>query len=171
MPFPLHKAPRGLLELFRLRTLGAQPAGFAETVQPVVEVGGFYAPDILITSNGTAAVGALANLTANLTLSADLLLYALSAELLIGAAAATNVSGFAAVRIQTAGVQVNCQLASRFFPAIPAGGRVGFGVPLGYPLMLRAGTVLRATVVGTAAGADHTLNVQGLFGNTIPAAG
>lgn len=46
MPFPLHKSPKGLLELFRLRTLGAQPNSFVEGVAGVVDITEFYSNDL-----------------------------------------------------------------------------------------------------------------------------
>lgn len=168
--FPLHKSPRGLLELFRLRTQGSNPPRFGGEVVPVVEVGGFYSADLIFASNAAATVGSLANLTTTLTLTADLRCHAVCGELVIGAAAATGVSGHVSLRIVTAGNTISAPLGSQVWAAIPAGGRVGFSAALPYPLMLRAGVALRAVVVGTAAGVDHSLTVSGLFANTLPSA-
>lgn len=161
--FNLDKAPRGLLELLRLRTDGRLPDGVEQSIRPTVESRDFYGSDLYIPAASTTSVGALASLSNNLTLTAHLGLRSLGGVLTIGAGAATNVQAtwFFALPSFPA---VPIPLGSMFYAALAAGQTVAFGSgPL--PFVLPAGSILTAQVSGAAAGADHNLNVRGLLEN------
>lgn len=161
--FDLRKVPRGLLELLRLRTDGKNPSGLEEAIRFTIETRDFYGSDLLFPVDNTATVGALATINNNNNLTRPIGLRALGGELTIGAAAATNVVcswGFTVAGFPAFIVPVG----SIFFPNLAAAQLVRFGsAPL--PFVLPAGSVLIAHVTGTAAGADHTLNVRGLIEN------
>lgn len=167
MPFPLHKAPKGLLELFRLRTLGAQPLEFAEAVAPVVEISDFYTQDQRVVTSTAAGVGALLpelfaqQQFVNAPLTSGRLL-AIGARFQVGAAAATNVAGGI---VLTSG-STSVALGSWFYAGLAAGQVVRWGVIVPrwvLPLQGPTGTYfVSATVSGTAAGADHSIGVTNL---------
>jgi hypothetical protein len=168
VPLPLHKSPQGLLELFRLRQFGRAPDEFGSIVFPVVEVGDSYACQSLLTSGGTVGTGAIApNLTASLTLSADLRIRAFCGRLTIGAAAATNVALQVGVLLPGTSLTEH-PLNNIFYPAIGIGGIVGVSTNLGQPITLRAGSVTYARASGTAAGADHQLYAAAVIEFTPP---
>lgn len=168
---PLHKSPRGLLELFRLRTLGRQPDRFGDTVVPVVEVGEFYAADLKLVSTPALTTGAIggAGMSSTLTLTGPIRVHAAGAVVVCGAAAMTNVTVTVEVLRQSpAGPPtLGCPLVSYFFPAINAGARVGVGVPIGRSWVLLPGAAMGiiARISGTAAGADHTVQASTLIDN------
>lgn len=164
---PLVKAPKGLLETFRLRYLGVNPGAFGDTVQPTVDVSDFYASDLLLNSSSAPTVGALgAGLSEALLLTAPVRLRALSVGLTIGAAAATNV--WLNIGIQFPASlgfpAVNCALGGVFLAAANATALYEHGVVCpGW--VLPAGVTLYSRAVGTAAGVDHSLAVVALIDN------
>lgn len=163
VPFPLHKAPQGLLELFRLRTLGAAPPMFGDVVTPVIDVGEFYAAANKLCSSSAPAVGAISPpLIETFDISAAIRLHAVGAQLLIGAAPATDIS--LDVRVQIGAV--SCVLASQFFAQAPAAGRISVGtiVPA-WVLLPQQALTLIAVASGTAAGADHSLSISTVIDN------
>lgn len=163
--FDLRKVPRGLLELLRLRSDGKNPGGLEESIRLTIESRDFYASDLLVPASSAATVGALGGVgIANvLTLTRNLGLRALGAELTIGAAAATNVTISWNLTLPGAPLFA-IPLGAQFFDAlnVAANIRVGSGP---FPFVLPAGSVLIAQATGTAAGADHSLNVRGLLEN------
>lgn len=167
---PLHKSPRGLLELFRLRTLGRQPDQFGDTVVPVVEAGEFYAADLKLISTATATTGAIggAGMSNTLTLTGPIRLHAAGAVVICGAAAMTNVTiTVELLRQNAAGTVLGCPLGCYFFPAINAGARIGVGVPIARSWVLLPGASMAVIVriSGTAAGADHSIQPSTLIDN------
>jgi hypothetical protein len=168
MPFPLHKSPRGLLELFRLRTLGAQPSSFAELVAPVVNVDEFYSSDLL-RSDLSNVVGALAPLTVAVVITEPIKLYGLTASFIMGAAGGTQLA-----------VQISINLPATASPAwVVAGNRwqeaalapaalYPVAVLFPRPLVLPAGARFLAQAFGNAAGADHQINFSRGFATLNP---
>lgn len=159
MPFPLHKAPRGLLELFRLRTLGAQPPLFGEQVTPVCEVSELYAADLKAISGSAVTTGSIAGvgISDDLVLTAQVRAHGISARFVVGAAAATNVS--LGVELEIGGEAVG---TSVFLAACNAASVHRVWMPFPRPIVLLANVfagqvIVRARVSGTAAGADHTI--------------
>lgn len=168
MPFPLHKVGTGLLQLFRLQVLGANPPEFGHQVLPVTDVTEFYAASNKLQSTGLPTTGALtgAGLVENLALTGNIRLHYVSALLVVGAAAATNVT--LSVRIlDTAGTGGG---DSKFFAAINAAAQAGCALIPPRPIVLPAGFTLRAIASGTAAGVDHSLFVIALIDNITPTA-
>jgi len=161
MPYNLMKPPRGLLELFRLKVGGKQPILFSEQVSPVVDVGPFYGSDLLLATSGTPTVGLL-NIQEDLVFTATLRVHAVSGELIIGAGAATNV-GVSWGLLDPVGNRIT--VGQQFFAQIGALTAVTFGcvVPPGHVLPSGWGVFARAE--GTAAGADHSLDVVALVEN------
>lgn len=164
MPFPLHKSPLGLLDLFRLRTLGNNPPQFGEAVTPVVEVAEFYAAENKLASSASPAVGGIggSGATSTLTLTGRTRIHAFTAQLIVGAAAATNVT--LTVRLLQ-GTTLACG-ASRFFAAVNAGALVTADLQLPLPIILPGvGWSVLATASGTAAGVDHQVRPTILIDN------
>lgn len=164
MPFPLHKSPRGLLELLRLRTLGQQPHLFGETVTPVTDVTEFYAADLKGAIAGTAVAGSLVTArVADLVLTSPVRLHAISGDITAGAAALTNA--FMSLGLVFNGVNgIGASLGGIFFPTILAGVPARWGVAFD-PIVLDPSVRLRITAWGTGAGVDHTIQVAGLIDN------
>lgn len=160
MPFPLHKTPRGLLELFRLRTLGSAPPQFGEQVLPVVETSEFYAAGNKLVSNATPVTGAIAGAgaTATLTLTGQVRLHCVGVQLTIGAAPATNIN--LGVRIFLGAT--SCAVVGQFHAAAEAGATilVGAQIPRAWIILPGPTTTIQARVCGTAAGADHVVALQ-----------
>lgn len=163
MPFPLHKAPRGLLELFRLRTLGEQPRLFSEIVQPVVDVTEFYGQDLKLPLSAAPTIGALP-VTEDLVFTGPVRLHAIAAVLVVGAAAATNVTLECGIAFDVAGSRLRAPLQSIFLPSLAAGQRATVSTPTP-AWVFQPGVIAYAFVAGTAAGADHQLDVRGIIDN------
>lgn len=160
---PLQKAPKGLLELFRLRDGGRQPTMFGDVVEPSADVKDFYAADLLTTTTGAPTVGALTNLTETLVLGVAARVRGLGGQLTVGAAAVT-AGGFLEVGwfIPTQGQPSMSMGSMSFGVALPAQ-NIGYGVPL--DIVLPAGSVIYSRAGGTAAGVDHSLLVMALIEN------
>jgi len=161
MPYPLHKSPVGLLELFRLRTLGANPVQFAEGVTPVVEASQFYSADLKQVVFAAATVGAGAPIVSALTLVTPARLHSMGLILTAGAAGLTNVSLSLRVVLNGAATQIG----GSFQAALPATNQATIGVIIpGW--VFRAQAVLQAVAWGTGAGVDHSLQVSALIDDT-----
>lgn len=159
--FELVKAPRGLLELFRLRTNGRQPDTFANVVAPTVDVTDFYGIDLAVCGASNTAAQALP--TSNVqTLAQPVRLLALSAELTIGAAAGTRLAGRTGVRFNTSEAIVWLSAFS-FQGTIAAGSAhvAGGWIPGG--LILPQGAQLFVGFEGDNAGADHVVSARTLW--------
>lgn len=159
----LQKPPRGLLELMRLRQGGKQPTQFSDTVVPVLEVGAFYGSDLLLATSGAPTIGALNNLTEDLVFSATLRVHAISGRLIVGAAAVT-AGGYIQVGL-ISDSQLRISLGGVAFGVAAAGSFVEFGCPVPGGPVLPSGWGVYARVTGTAAGADHDLDVTTLVEN------
>lgn len=169
MPYPLQKPPRGLLEVLRLKQAGKQPEWFSEQLVPVIDGREFYASDILAAFGGAAQVGALANLTRELTLTSSFGVKAISGNLTIGAAAATNVYLEIGVLFGAIGGSLAeyIVLQQVFIAQAAIGAILGIGCVLPN-WVLPAGTIVRCRANGTAAGVDHSLDVSTLVENFNP---
>jgi hypothetical protein len=164
MPFPLHKATVGLLELMRLRTLGANPNLFSDQVQPVLETHEHYASDILRGLGAGSVAGAMANLTNDLTIDRRMAIKAVNATITIGAAAATNVTLEVGIIVANqAGVLEYVNLYRQFYSALAAGAGVSCGGPVPNWVLSPRTSGIRSRVNGTAAGVDHSLDVSALI--------
>lgn len=161
MPFPLHKTPVGLLELFRLRTLGAAPNLFGEQVTPVVDVTDMYGLDLLanVFENGPAGaigVGLAAAQSANARRYQGF-----NAQITIGAAAGTWLTlavGYSLIPGGTATMLASVSLT----PIVGATYRVAAGAAM-RGLLLPPGHNLVFLCDGNAAGADHVPGVRYSF--------
>lgn len=160
---PLQKTPKGVLETFRLRDGGRNPTKFGDVVQPSTDVGDHYAADLLTGTAGAPQVGALTNLFEQLTLTIHARIRAIGARLTVGAAPVT-AGGI---------LSVGWQMPLTGTPAFPvqqatygvalAGQIVDCGTPL--DIVVPAGTIFYALAGGTAAGADHSLQLVLLIEN------
>lgn len=166
----LDKGPVGLLEQFRLRTLGQQPTEFGEGVAPSADVRDHYGADLLLVLTASTT-GAPLSLTRSINLVNPVRLRAIAGQLTVGAAAFT------------AGLYIEFGVLVRTFSgtgviAIPFGSQ-SYGVAAATQviaagthcdIILPAGSQLYARIGGTAAGADHTLECRGLMENYTPLA-
>lgn len=159
MTSPLQKAPIGLLELLNLKTLGKQPTGFAEVVSPVVDARDFYGPNLLIASGTGGAIGSLLNLDEVLTLTANLGVRGIGAILTIGAAGGGDVTISVGYENESG---FRCPLGAFSWSQVVAGQILHFGLPMRAVWPMGARMYAHA-VAGTVAGADHNLQVFGLF--------
>lgn len=162
MPFPLHKAPRGLLEIFRLRTLGAQPNLFAELVQPVTDVTDFYGVDTLVEVNeNSVAPGTIIDGLTSVPAEFARRLIAVSGAVVIGANAGTFVDLSLGINLPGF-VFAPVRIAEKFVNPTAVGG--GYTVTATFPpLMLPAGHTLTVACSGDATGNDHVFNIRYLF--------
>lgn len=168
MPFPLHKSPRGLIELFRLRALGAQPNQFGEQVQPVVDVTEFYAQDLMFSANQTGAAGAFPRGVVGTVgtgaapgAAGPILLYALEAVLTNGAAAGTWLNIRLAVELPGSAGPVAGLANVNHIPI--AGAVFGAAIVLPRPLVIPSGGIIRADAASNGAGADHVLAMTNII--------
>lgn len=159
--FPLHKAPRGLLELFRLRTLGQQPAQFAEHVSPVVDTTDFYGVDLVVT-NAQQTSGAAFTQALEFTLTdGPRRFLGLGAQVEIGATGGTYLTMRLGVRDRVGGA-----FAPMFYSTVGTvdpGVTYGVGGFLSGGLVLNAGSVITAVFESDAPNADHDFSVRTLF--------
>lgn len=165
----LQKIPKGLLELFRLRHTGEMPDDFGKMVLPVIDTGPFYAADILIPASSAATVGALLpSLLEEFTITTALGMRSLGGQLVIGAAAATNISFAWGILIP--GAPVRCTLGSYFVAQAAIGAVIEFGSTFDR-IVVPSGATLYVRATGTAAGADHDLQIRGTLENLTGVAG
>lgn len=161
MKFALHKAPRGLLELFRLRNFGTGPQEFESSVQPVVDVSNFYGADLLGVTTALPTVGGTPNLAeiVPLTNAPAWRLRGLAGRLTVGAAPFT-AGGVMEIGITLGPANTNITLQTVAFGIAAAAAQIGVGVECN--LVLENRWSLYAVVNGTAAGVDHSLLCMGL---------
>jgi hypothetical protein len=158
VPFPLHKSPKGLLELFRLRTLGAQPSQFGEAIAPVVDVDEFYSSDLLRTELSNVT-GALAPLQIAITLTEPTKLYGLTAAFIMGAAGGTVLTVAISMNLPALASPAWLLAGEQFQAAALAPASLyPVAVLFPRPLIAPAGTQIIAQAFGNAAGADHQIN-------------
>lgn len=161
----LQKAPRGLLDLFRLRTFGLQPDRFSNVIQPSVDVLAQYGSDLLQTTTSPPTVGALLNLTEAITFAERAHLLGISGLLTLGAAAGTNV--YVEVGIQLPNnASPQHVLGSIMFPAVAATQIVSVtGIVPGNGFVIGPQAQIYARAGGTAAGVDHSLQLTACYYN------
>jgi len=154
--FQLHKAPRFLIDLLRLRTQGGQPNQFGSQVIPIVDTTRMYGADMQLSSS--AASGATAvPATVTFTIVNEATYLAVAGEFTVGAAAGT----FAALTIG-----YRSSASSVFVPLyseriVPTAGRSYFyGGQLRQPIVARAGAQFLSLVQSDAGGADHVVDLR-----------
>lgn len=165
MPSPLHKTPLGLLELFRLKTLGRAPDSFGDTVIPVVNALQAYAAAELQSAGSAGNVGAINGVngnTASVSVSSFQWIFGIAGHITLGAAPGTFITWEVGIILPQ-----SCTLGVGELRTVVAGEGHGFGVFLPQPLVLRAGGSWFARVHGDAAGADHSVEARALY---VPAA-
>jgi hypothetical protein len=156
VPFPLHKFPLGLLEVFRLRTSGGQPTHFGEAVQPVSDVTDFYASDLLQVFNASSGATTLP-LTLVTTLPNPRRIVGVSGVVVIGANAGTVLRLRLGVRTNASQVIHyigNSQPTSAVNTTFPA---LGSALP---PYTLPAGSQFVLEVDSNATGGDHVIAIR-----------
>lgn len=160
MPFPLHKSPQFLLDLFRLKTVGGSPYAFGETVQPGVDVTSFYGADIQLSSSLVSAAGALPR-TATFTVVNPARYLAVATECTLGAAPGTTLR--LGVFYRSNSVSVAVPLFWEVFtgaPPLVANTGILVGGMLATPIVAPAGAVFFASASGNAGGADHVVDLR-----------
>lgn len=165
MPFPLHKAPEGLLQLMRLRTLGANPNQFDEVAGAFIEVANFYGSDLLVSSTVTDAAGAISQ-TSTGTAQFPGRLFAMSGQITVGAAAGTNLRLILRFAPNVAFPPVT--VADRVVTPV-ANASFHISVLFPSPIVFKAGAQFVLSTSGDAAGADHVLTRRDLLENYAPA--
>lgn len=166
--FPLHKAPGGLLELLRLRTLGAQPNGFSEQVTGVIECTPFYSLDVQFGAQTANAAAAYPLGVAETLQAGPIQIRALSMQIAQGAAAGTFVHWRIGLLIPTgsntgAVVALTNLLSGQATPR--ANTTLFLGGVLPEPVMAPIGAQIIWSAISDAAGADHVLQVNAIFAN------
>lgn len=156
MPFSLQKTPYGLLDLFRLRTQGANPPQFGELVTPTADVTEFYGADLSQVFNYTPGAGAITQ-TLTFTQPSVRRILGISGEVNIGAAAGTVLRMRLGVR-PAAGNVVHWIGQSLPTPAI--GVKFVVSAQAFVPYVLPAGAQVVLEVDGNAAGVDHQSAVR-----------
>lgn len=159
MPMPLHKAPLGLLEIFRLRTLGRNPDEFGSQVIPVTDVTDNYGLDLLSGVAENAAAGVVSQFLTSVVSANARRYIAVSGNITIGAAAGTYL---------TMGIGYQLPNSPNFFylntttitPVIGGVYRIAAGIS---PLLLPPGHAVFFSTNGNAAGADHLLELRYSF--------
>lgn len=165
MPFPLHKTPRGLLELFRLRTLGANPPLFGELVEPGIDVAEFYGADLQTVATQDSGPVALPTGLEGTALFPGRLLQ-MSAFVTMGAAAGTQVR--LTLEYSPNPALTSVQIGFAVIDAPQAGATYTVVARLTRPIVFLPGAQFFAFVSGDAAGADHVLTRRDFFENYAP---
>lgn len=161
MPFPLHKAPKGLLELFRLRTHGSNPPTFGEIVAPSVDVTEYYGADLISTvSENSAAGAATGQLNGAAAVFARRYL-GLSGTWVGGAAAGTWLEVSVGIGGVPGGGNVLFGAKTVSVPVAAAVYRVAAVFPV--PLVLPPGAFPFVLTESNAAGVDHVRQLRYMF--------
>lgn len=167
---PLQKAPRGLLELLRLRTLGDQPYEFGSALEPGIDCTPFYASDLQKTLSFGPSVGSLV-VVGGLEFTAipvnPILVYGIGGQLTLGAAPGTYVEWSVGLRLPQATAQP-CILATGRKTALIAAQVIPFGSSLSVPIICPAGGAIYVQCKGDGAGADHSLLITDLIADLNP---
>lgn len=158
MTSPLQKSPAGLLELFRLRTLGRNPVGFGDDVVPVADVTDYYGADLVVSADFAGVAGAVdaTFLTAPSAFARRVL--SLSGFMTLGLAGGTWFTiaiGYRVPVSTTATVFVASQ-----YVATPVAGSTVLVAWSGPPILLPPGHALVCRTFGDAAGADHVAGLR-----------
>jgi hypothetical protein len=169
MSSELHKAPLGLLDLFRLRVLGEQPNKFGREVQPSVEVGQFYGLDRTTDTNDSLTAVAITqtiiHTIGNLSPGGPALIETLGGLVIVGAAAGTQIRMLLGVRTRpTSGL---VYIGENVITAPVAGGFYAVVGMVSRPMLLPPSGQVVLEVQGNAAGVDHTIalrSIQTLLG-------
>lgn len=163
MPFPLHKAPSGLLELLRLRTLGGQPNLFSEQLLGTIRANEFYAVDLLRSGNTAGAAGAFPRSVAGVVGAGvtgapggPIALVSYAARCVMGAAGGTQLRIRVGIDIPDAGP--TALVGAGVFTTPVAGGSYVVPVLFSPWLVLPAGSRFICDAESDAAGADHVLS-------------
>lgn len=161
MPFPLHKSPQGLLELFRLRTLGRHPESFAEIVSPTVDVAQFYGVDLQVTEQLGPPVVAALPILVTLTATSPGRLLQQSALATMGAAGGNEARVRVGYRPNATSPFVDLG-AQRILTPVAAASYSTVSIQ-SQPIAFPAGAQFFALLEGDAAGADHNIVLFNMF--------
>lgn len=146
----LHKASLGLLELFRLRTLGRNPSFFSDTITGVCDVTEFYGCDLLSSVAETAAAAAIGPMSSAVAANPRRYL-CMQGQVTIGAAAGTFLR--LQIGFNHQGVSQALAIAT-YTPVVGQTFAVTTGkIPGG--LVLPPGDFLQLIVLSDAGGVDH----------------
>lgn len=159
---PLHKVPRGLLELLKLRTLGRSPDTISNTAIAVIESTPFYGADMQVAANETSSAAALSR-TMTGTAANQGRLIAMAAEVVMGAAAGTQVR--IALSYSPGPQYPSVWVASTVITAPVAAASYHLSALLPEPVVFGAGATFTVQVAGDAGGADHVVRRRELFEN------
>lgn len=160
-PYPLWKSPRGLIELFRLRTNGRNPDQFATAVQPVADVQDFYGADLLFTAD-TAAAAAAFPITQTIDVAFTRRFWGFSFQITLGAAAGTRLSLRIGMRVPSSGSAVYIVAQTVYTAGLVAAQNYNTFVNFPRPIVLSSGAQFVCVAVGDAGGADHVATSQSL---------
>lgn len=160
MPFPLNKAPRGILEILRLRTLGKNPQFFSEVAQAFIDTTEYYGADLLVSSSKALGAGAMTRTTQE-TYTVPGRLFAVSGVLIVGAAAGTQIRLSLSMTPPGSSADVGIGELIVTAPVIGASYQVSSRLPK--PMVCLPGTVFNFSTAGDAAGADHQPFLRTLF--------
>lgn len=171
MPFKLAQAPRGLLELFKLKTDGHQPNQFSEVVSPVVDVTDFYAADSLLNGFVNAGAGALPRSASTTAFGSAVRVHGMEALLAIGAGALAGGMYWWEIQLSDAS-GASCALATGYVN-VPAGVALAAGIilvgggQLSYPRLVTPGMFLSARWSSNDPAATHAPQLRFQFENII----
>lgn len=169
MASPLHKTPLGLLELFRLKTLGRAPEVFGDTVLPVMPSREAYAAAEMQTASsaswGPGAINGVGGQGTLVTVASFMWIWGVSGQITLGAAPGTFITW--EVGLNVPGTAQEWIFGCGDLRTVVAGETIRFGATLPHPVVLRAGSYYVARVHGDAAGADHVGFTNALY---VPAA-
>jgi len=165
---PLHKVPRGLLDLIRGRTLGLNPSELSSVVLAAIDATSMYGSDLQVVASDALAAGAInRTITGSSTFPGRLL--AIGGQIVMGAAAGT----FLRLRISYSPgpsfLAVPLIEQTYTAPALVAGSVFTTGIQLPSPLVFPSGAQFTFSTIGDAAGADHVPTMRSLFENFAPA--
>lgn len=159
----LHKSPVGLLDLFRLRTLGKNPSEFGEAVQPVADAQNYYGVDIQVVANNQSAPQAYPFAGTDSQTFAGRV-FALSGHVVIGAAAGTRLQMQLGYR-PTPQFQTIWLAEDVVTAGLVAGGTYFLTYTFPSPVVFPPGAAFMFSAQSDAAGADHVFVRRAFFEN------
>jgi len=167
---PLQKAPRGLLELFALKTLGRAPELFSNEVRPSVDVRDLYSAD-LVTAQAAQTGGAGVAATLTVPTGQVWLVDGLSCDLTLTVGAVVDSMYLSAVLSwqRIGGISVHLHekswenvggTAGVWSPVAGTAQSLATGMFFERPLVCLPGSILRADFLGIFSGTATDSYIQ-----------
>lgn len=157
---PLQKGPIGLLEAFRLKTLGRQPTRFGDLVAPSTDVVDFYLAQQFVGGQATSGPNTIPQ-SVQVVTTVPGRYWSFGCSIQIGAAAGAWLSARLYIRVPSSAGNRMYVGALNVVPIATAIYSLTSDLPA--PIVLDAGATFGCELQGNAGGADHSMTFNYLF--------